>query len=773
MKAGRGERLSDLATSTARDAGPSPILQALKERTLPSLSAPLRYAIAPLGPLFSTLVQYTLLPEPSIAPFVFFYFAVALVSWVAGRGPGLLSVALSALVANYMFMTPHLAWSLSHAALTATALFLIGGGAVSLLCASFRTALLRSRRTAATLRQQADLLHLSHDAIYGWRSGDGIETWNRGAEELYGFTGGEARGRLPRDLLQTVSPTPWERLEAALREQGRWDGELEHRTRDGRTVTVSAKLQLFRGPDGVERILATNRDITERKLAEQALRAKEAELELILNRTPFMLTRCSRDLRYLYASRPYAEMIGRTPDEVAGKPIIEIMGEEGFATIRPHVEAVLRGQRVEWECPVRFKGVGERLLHVVYVPDRDEQGQVIGWVGSMIDVTERRQAQEALRVANARLIEADRRKTEFLAVLSHELRNPLAPIRNGLYILDRAPPGGEQARRAQMIIDRQVNHLARLVDDLLDVMRISRGKAHLQLERLDVADVVSRAGEDHRATFADSGLELEVRAPARPIWIKGDRVRLAQLIGNLLNNAAKFTTRGGQATLSVDEDVRLGQAVIRVWDTGAGIAPEMLPKLFEPFVQADHSLDRSKGGLGLGLALVKGLVEMHDGAVSVASEGLGKGAEFTVRLPLETSPDSGTEVRDVSQRPPPRRVLVIEDNVDAADSLREVLELGGHRVDVAYAAEAGIARARAFKPDVVLCDIGLPGMDGYEVARIMRADPAFQATMLVALTGYATPEDIRRAREAGFHRHLAKPPPYAEIDRILARVASA
>jgi two-component system CheB/CheR fusion protein len=418
--------------------------------------------------------------------------------------------------------------------------------------------------------------------------------------------------------------------------------------------------------------------------------------------------------------------------------------------------------------------VGERLLNVVYLPDRDEQGQVIGWMGSIIDVTERRQTQEALRVANARLIEADRRKTEFLAVLSHELRNPLAPIRNGLYILDRAPPGGEQARRAQMIIDRQVTHMARLVDDLLDVMRISRGKAHLQLEQLDVADVVSRAGEDHRATFTNNGLELEVRAPPRPIWIKGDRVRLAQLIGNLLNNAAKFTTRGGQATLSVDEDARFGQAVIRVWDTGAGIAPEMLPKLFEPFVQADRSLDRSKGGLGLGLALVKGLVEMHDGAVSVASEGLGKGAEFTVRLPLETSPDATrTEARDVSQRAPPRRVLVVEDNVDAADSLREVLELGGHRVDVAYTAEAAIARARAFKPEVVLCDIGLPGTDGYEVARAMRADPALQATTLVALTGYATPEDFHKSKEAGFDHHLTKPPPYAEIDRILARAASA
>jgi PAS domain S-box-containing protein len=741
---------------------------------LPSLSAPVRYAIAPLGPLIAALVQYTLLPEPSIAPFVFFYFSVALVSWVAGRGPGLLSVALSALVANYMFVEVPRQWSLSRPALTATALFVISGGAVSLLCASFRNALLTAQRTAAVLRRQAELLHMSHDAIFVWRPSGGIETWNHGAEELYGFTGDEARGRLPRDLLQTVFPIPRERIGATLREQGRWEGELEQRTRDGRTITVSAKMQLVHGPDGVERVLATNRDITERKRKEHAFRAKEAELELILNRTPFMLTRCSRDLRYLYVSRAYAEMVGRTPGEIAGKPFIEIIGEEGFKTISPYVETVLQGQRVEYERPVHFSGVGERLLHVVYTPEGDERGQVIGWISSIIDVTERKQTQEALRIANAQLIEADRRKTEFLAMLSHELRNPLAPIRNSLYILDHAAPGGEQARRAQRVIDRQVTHMARLVDDLLDVLRISQGKTHLQLERLDVTDVVSHTAEDHRAAFANNGLELEVRAPAWPIWIKGDRVRLAQLLGNLLNNAAKFTKRGGKATISAEEDVRFRQVVIRVADTGTGIAPEMLPKLFEPFVQADRSLDRGSGGLGLGLAVVKGLVEMHDGTVSVASEGLGKGAEFTVRLPLDLGTDSTrTEVRDVSQSTPSRRVLVIEDNVDAATSLREVLELGGHSVDVAFTAEAGITRARAFKPDVVLCDIGLPGMDGYEVARAMRADPAFQTTMLVALTGYAAPEDVQKSREAGFHYHLAKPPPHGEIERILASIVSA
>jgi two-component system CheB/CheR fusion protein len=648
MKARLPERRDDLATPTAGDAGANPILQALRTRALQPLSPRTRYAVALLGPLFSTLVQYVLLPEPSIAPFVFFYFSVALVSWLAGRGPGLLSVALSAAAANHLFVMPHRQWSLSQPALIATGLFVVGAAAVSLLCASFRDALLASQRTAAVLREQGELLRLSHDAIFVWRADGPIETWNHGAEELYGFTSDEARGRLPRDLLQTGFPSPRERIEATLREQGRWEGELEHRTRDGRLLTVSAKMQLVRGPDGVERVLATNRDITERKRAEEALRA-----------------------------------------------------------------------------------------------------------------------------ANAQLIDSDQRKTEFLAMLSHELRNPLAPIRNSLYILDRVAPGGEQARRAQRVIERQVTHLARLVDDLLDVMRLTRGKTHLQLEPLDVADVVSHAADDHRAAFANAGLELELSVPARPVWIEGDRVRMAQLIGNLLSNAAKFTERGGKATISLEEDVGLGQAIIRVRDTGAGIAPEMLPRLFEPFVQADRSLARSSGGLGLGLAVAKGLVEMHDGTVSVSSEGLGRGAEFTVRLPLETSAPATETARGVTRTAPSRRVLVIEDNVDAADSLREVLELAGHAVDVAYTAEDGLARARASRPDVVLCDLGLPGMDGYEVARAIRADPALQGTMLVALTGYAAPEDVSRSREAGFDHHVAKPPASGVLEGLLASATTA
>jgi two-component system CheB/CheR fusion protein len=381
---------------------------------------------------------------------------------------------------------------------------------------------------------------------------------------------------------------------------------------------------------------------------------------------------------------------------------------------------------------------------------------------------ERMQAQAALRAANQQLIEADRRKNEFLAVLSHELRNPLAPIRNSLTILDRATPGSDQASRAQMIIDRQVGHLSHLVDDLLDLTRISRNKIRLDLKLLELNDLVRRTVEDHRLLFEKGEVQIEVKPSPERVSVNGDGTRLAQVIGNLLLNAAKFTGRGGRATVSVSVDLAKRQAVIRVSDNGAGIPPELIGRLFQPFMQADTTLDRSKGGLGLGLALVKGLVELHGGDIGVHSDGLGKGAEFVVRLPLALEAGEAVEVRLASSKSAGRRVLIIEDNIDAADSLREVLEFGEHEIAVAYNGPEGIAKAREFRPEVVLCDIGLPGMDGFEVARAFRADEGLKGTYLVALSGYALPEDLQRAEEAGFDRHLAKPPSLEKIEEALA-----
>ncbi len=361
--------------------------------------------------------------------------------------------------------------------------------------------------------------------------------------------------------------------------------------------------------------------------------------------------------------------------------------------------------------------------------------------------------------------ESSQRKSEFLAVLSHELRNPLAPVHNALHVLDRAAPGSEQAQHARDVIHRQLAHLTRLVDDLLDSTRISRGKIELQRERFDLRDVVRGTSDDHRAIFERRGLALRLEIPAGPVWIDGDPTRMSQVLGNLLQNAAKFTPAGGSVSVAIH--ARNGRAALHVRDEGAGMEPAVLERVFEPFVQGPQGSARQTGGLGLGLALVKGLVELHGGSVSAHSGGPGSGSEFVVDLPL-ADPPSARPPAHGSPRAPPRLVLIIEDNVDAAETLAQALAIEGHHPRIAHDGRSGIALALELKPDVVLCDLGLPDIDGYEVARALRSNGNLPRTRLVALSGYAQPEDRQRAKSAGFDAHLPKPAPMSELNDILA-----
>jgi PAS domain S-box-containing protein len=399
--------------------------------------------------------------------------------------------------------------------------------------------------------------------------------------------------------------------------------------------------------------------------------------------------------------------------------------------------------------------------------ERDSGGRLRRLVGVMTDITERKLADEQLREANLKLVEADRRKNEFLGALSHELRNPLAPIRYSLAIIDHVPPGSEEARRALEVIDRQVSLLSGLVNDLLDLTRITSKRIRIDRRQIDLAEVVERAVEDGRPVFQAADVGLERIPSAGPIPVRADGARLGQVIGNLLSNAAKFSHPGGRTR--VFSGVQGDAAVVRVVDDGIGMSPETMSRLFEPFMQADQGLDRGKGGLGLGLALCKMLVELHGGSIEVRSQGLGKGTEVEVRLPLETASAPEQELPFEPPGAPPRRILIIEDIGDAADSLSAVLRREGHEVVVATSGPEGIERARAFRPEVVFCDIGLPGMDGYEVARLFRDDEQLKHALLVALSGYALPDDVRRATESGFDRHLAKPPSLAQIRDILRR----
>jgi two-component system CheB/CheR fusion protein len=372
-----------------------------------------------------------------------------------------------------------------------------------------------------------------------------------------------------------------------------------------------------------------------------------------------------------------------------------------------------------------------------------------------------------LESVNQQLADADRRKDSFLAVLSHELRNPLAPIRSSIDALHRATPGSEQAQRALDVIDRQVGQLARLVDDLLDATSVARDKLQLRRERLELNELVRCTLADHRPEFEEHQVSLVVDISPQPLYVEGDWNRLTQVVGNLLHNAIKFTAPGGRATVAVSQDEDTRRAVLRVTDDGRGMTADVIASLFQPFMQAERGDEPGKGGLGLGLALVKGLVEHHGGAVSAHSPGLGQGAELVVWLPLTDGPAPAEPLR-AGPTPVPRRVLIIEDNLDAATSLRFVLELDAHQVEVAGDGTEGIARARRFKPDLVLCDIGLPNMDGYEVARAFRADHELAHTFMVALSGYALPEDRTRAAQAGFDGHLAKPVAIESIEELLA-----
>ncbi len=608
----------------------------------------------------------------------------------------------------------------------------------------------------------ADLLAQVHDALAATDEKLRVTYWNDAAEEIYGWSSDEAIGRPVAELLRSevVGPSPADDLEMLLR-VGHHERELRQRRKDGTLIDVDARVTVLKGPKGeMKGVLSSIRDITERKRAQAELAQAKDTLESTLSSIADGFFALDAEWRFAAANRRAVAYFGRPVSALLGQNVWAITSTPPDSPTRQRFEEARRtGRPVHFEMQSRLRPELWADVHLYM------QGDVLAAYFS--DISERKRSETALRENEAALRDADRRKNEFLAVLSHELRNPLAPISNSLYVLDKAAPGSDEMRRAQAVIGRQVRQLTRLVDDLLDVTRISRNKIQLQRERLEFNDLVRRTVEDHRSLFEQSGVALQLETSPAPIFVQGDWNRLAQVVGNLLQNAAKFSGRGGVTNVTVRRDAQRTRALVRVSDTGVGMAPEMLTRAFEPFMQAETTLDRSKGGLGLGLALVKGLVELHGGEIKARSEGLGKGAEFDVRLPVAPARAVETAQTRVSAPAVGRRVLVIEDNVDAANSLRDVLLVSQHEVEVAYTGPEGLAKARSFHPDVVLCDIGLPEMDGYAVARAFRADPQLRGTFLVALTGYALPEDVQRAVESGFERHLVKPPSVETIQQLL------
>jgi len=493
------------------------------------------------------------------------------------------------------------------------------------------------------------------------------------------------------------------------------------------------------------------------------LAQSDENLQLVTAEMDACVIRCSRDLQYIWASKRYAEWVGRPIEQIVGQPVVNILGSEAFAQLSPHFQAVLAGQRVEFETLVNLDSRGPRWVHAVYSPTLGAEGRPDGWVAVVVDVTERKQIEQQLQ-------DADRRKDEYLALLAHELRNPLAPICNALAVLPLVSDNPSEVSRIGETVERQVQHMVRIVDDLLDVARITRGKLHLRQENCDLRRVAEDAVAMVRPLVEQRRHRLLVNMPSEAVTVRGDVTRITQAIGNVLHNAAKFTAPGGTISLNLTHDGT--DAIVQVRDDGEGIPPAMLSGIFDMFCQVDQSASRAHGGVGIGLTLARQIAHLHGGRLEARSEGLGRGSEFCLALPvaekvLSLVPEPHVPAVFAAEPGVPRRVLVVDDIAAAGESLAELLELRGHDVRLVDNGMAAIETMLADPPDVALIDLGMPGMDGYEVARRLRAVPQLDHVALVALTGYGGPEIRQRVSEIGFDGHITKPAPLSELEELL------
>ncbi len=620
----------------------------------------------------------------------------------------------------------------------------------------------------------AAIVESSNDAILGKSLEGVIQSWNAAAERTFGYSAAQAIGR-PISLI-----IPAERLAEEERIIGevRAGRRVEHfdtvRVRaDGQYVHVSLTLSPIRDESGrVTGVSTIARDVTERKRAEE----ERQRFSTLIESSTDLIGICDTAGRLLFVNRAGLELIGwPSLDEAGGHFVWEFLVPEDQRAVREKLLPLVRDEG-HGELEVRMQNArsgATRWLAYKLLALRDRDGTVTGFGTLSQDITERRHMEQDLRRLAADLSEAGRRKDEFLATLAHELRNPLAPILNGVHVLGMSNDPSNIAM-ARTMMERQIEQMVRLIDDLLDVSRITRGKLELRKEHVALGAVIDNAVETSRPLMDDLRQQLTVALPKDPVTLRADAARLAQVYANLLNNSAKYTAPGGQIWLTATIEKR--ELVVSVKDTGIGIRAEHLPRIFEMFSQVDSSLERSQGGLGIGLTLVKRLVEMHGGSVEARSEGLGTGAEFTVRLPVVVTPaeeDSAALPAPSEDAPVARRILIVDDNRDHADSLAMLLQIGGSETRTAYDGERAVVLTEEFQPDAVLLDIGLPGLNGYETARRIRASPQGKHAVLIAITGWGQEEDRRRSADAGFDHHLTKPIATKELVRLLANTPDA
>ena len=496
-------------------------------------------------------------------------------------------------------------------------------------------------------------------------------------------------------------------------------------------------------------------DITRRKQVEEALTASEQRLRFVMDSMPQKVVTTRTDGSVDYFNPQWCEFTGLSLEQLSDGGWTQFMHPDDLAeTIRVWQHSIATGEGNVREHRFR-RADGEYRWHLSRTaPMRDAAGKVMLWIGSSTDVHE--------------VKEADHRKDEFLAMLAHELRNPLAPIRNMLEVMKRADGNPELIQPALGTMERQLRHMTRLIDDLLDASRISQGKIGLRREKVELTSVIRQVVEASRPYYDAAQQELTVALPPQPVYVDADPVRLAQVFGNLLHNASKFSRRGGRVALA--GELHGGEVVIAVKDSGIGIPAALLPRVFELFTQGDQTLERTHGGLGIGLTLVRRLVEMHGGSVRAASEGVDRGSEFVVRLPVLIEKHEAPSPNPMAAGPAAvtaRRILVVDDNHDSADTLSMLLQLTGHQTRLAFDGVEAVEAAKSFRPDVVLMDIGMPKLNGFEAARQIRQEPWSKGMVLVALTGWGQDEDRNRTAEAGFDGHLVKPVEFDTLTKLL------
>jgi PAS domain S-box-containing protein len=597
-----------------------------------------------------------------------------------------------------------------------------------------------------------------------------VASWNAGAQRLKGYKPEEIIGKhislfYPPDALQRGWPEY--ELKVAVR-AGSFSDEGWRVRKDGSRFWANVTITALNSRSGTLRgFLKITRDLTERKQAEEALRQSEERFRLLVEGVQdyaiFMLDAGGHIVSWNIGAE---RLKGYSRREILGKHFSTFYPPEALAVDKPawELRQALEFGRIEDEG-WRLRKDGTRFwANVVITAIYNKEGVLQGFAKVTRDMTERRKVEL--------LEETDRQKNEFLALLAHELRNPLAPIRNALHILGLSGADVEKVERARAMAERQVNHMARLLDDLVDLARINQGRFEVRKEVLDINSVVEHALEAIQPECEERQQHLSASLSEHPVWVFGDRTRLEQAMGNLLNNASKYTNAGGRIWVGIDTTET--EVKVRVHDSGIGIEPMMLPLIFNLFVQAERRLDRSVGGLGIGLTLVKQLVELHGGHVDAFSPGPGKGSEFAVRLPVVPNEQKPEQPPPVAGARPAGsanvRVLIIDDNVDSADCLAMVVQLQGYVCQVAYDGPTAVTLASKFKPHIVLLDIGLPGMDGYEVARELRQRPETKGVILIAMTGWGQEEDRRKSKDAGFERHLVKPVDPAALEAVLAEV---